>query len=200
METQARKPISPLMWAAGIAIVLFCGAGVAAMMGWIPLSASRTSDLPAGMERVPATQMGPAQPATAPRARSSYEPRTEPVLGANAPRVPLKCTECGAIESTREVSVRGETTGLGAVGGAVVGGVLGNQVGSGRGQDVATIVGAVGGVIAGNEIEKRVKARKSYEVTVRLDDGSSRVLTQAEAPAWRMGERVRIVEGEIRAY
>jgi outer membrane lipoprotein SlyB len=187
------------MWAAGIALVLFCGAGIAAMMGWMPLPMSRPPDVPAGMERVPATKMGPAQPNGAPRARSSYEPRSEPVMGPSAARVPMKCTDCGVIESTREVSARAETSGLGAIGGAVVGGVLGNQVGSGRGQEIATVVGAVGGVIAGNEIEKRVLATKTYEITVRLDDGSVRVLNQAAAPSWRSGDRIRIVEGAIQA-
>jgi outer membrane lipoprotein SlyB len=77
--------------------------------------------------------------------------------------------------------------------------VLGNQVGSGSGKQIATVVGAVGGVIAGNEIEKRVKSTRSYEVTVRLDDGSSRVLTQSAAPSWRAGDRVRIVDGALQS-
>jgi outer membrane lipoprotein SlyB len=200
MDTQGSKPNNPLMWAAGVAVILFCGVGTAAMMGWIPMTLSRTPDaVPAATERVPVTQMGSTQPAAAPRARSSYEPRTEPVMAAAAPRVPMKCTDCGVIESTREVSTRGEASGLGAVGGAVVGGVLGNQVGSGSGKQIATVVGAVGGVIAGNEIEKRVKATKSYEVTVRFDDGSSRVLTQSAAPSWGAGDRVRIVDGALQS-
>jgi len=207
MDPQARKPNTPLMWAAGIAIIVFGGVGIAAMMGWIPLSLSRSADtVPAGMEKAPFTQMGVPQPQMgapqpAPaKPRSSYEPRTEPVMDANAPRrAPLKCTDCGVIASTREVSTRGEASGLGAVGGAVLGGVLGNQVGSGDGQKIATVVGAVGGVIAGNEIERRVKATKGYEVTVNFEDGSSRVFPQSSAPNWREGDRVRIVDGALRA-
>jgi outer membrane lipoprotein SlyB len=103
------------------------------------------------------------------------------------------------IESTRKVSSKGEGSGIGAVGGAVVGGLLGNQVGAGRGNTVATAIGAVGGAMAGNEVEKRVKATQSYEVTVRLDDGSRRVISEANAPAWHAGDRVKIVGGAIRA-
>ena len=35
METQAGKSLHPLLWVAGVVFILFCGAGVAAMMGWI---------------------------------------------------------------------------------------------------------------------------------------------------------------------
>jgi outer membrane lipoprotein SlyB len=99
----------------------------------------------------------------------------------------------------REISEKGEGSGLGAAGGAVVGGVLGHQVGGGSGKQIATVVGAVGGAVVGNEVEKRVKATKSYDITVRLDDGSTRVVNEANPTSWRTGDRVRIVDGEIRA-
>jgi outer membrane lipoprotein SlyB len=110
-----------------------------------------------------------------------------------------KCTDCGRIESVQEVVTRGEGSGLGAVGGAVVGGTVGHQVGSGRGQDLATVAGAVGGAVAGNEIEKRVKSTKSYAITVRLDDGSSRVFHEASPPTWRPGDQVKVTNGAIQS-
>ncbi|MHB1142391.1 MAG: outer membrane lipoprotein [Sulfuricaulis sp.] len=110
-----------------------------------------------------------------------------------------KCTDCGRIESVQEVVTRGEGSGLGAVGGAVVGGAVGHQVGSGRGQDLATVAGAVGGAVAGNEIEKRVKSTKSYAITVRLDDGSSRVFYEASPPTWRPGDQVKVTNGAIQS-
>lgn len=110
-----------------------------------------------------------------------------------------KCTDCGRIESVQEVVTRGEGSGVGAVGGAVVGGVVGHQVGSGRGQDLATVAGAVGGAVAGNEIEKRVKSTKSYAITVRLDDGSSRVFYEASPPTWRPGDQVKVTNGTIQS-
>jgi outer membrane lipoprotein SlyB len=109
------------------------------------------------------------------------------------------CAECGVVESVREIDAKGQGSGLGVVGGAVVGGLLGNQVGGGRGKDVMTVVGAVGGAMAGNEVEKRVKATKSYEVTVRLNDGSSRVISEASAPSWRAGDKVKVVNGRIQS-
>jgi outer membrane lipoprotein SlyB len=54
-------------------------------------------------------------------------------------------------------------------------------------------------VVAGNEIEKRVKSTKGYEVTIRLNDGSSRVIHEANMPGWRNGDHVKIVDGTIRS-
>ncbi len=176
METQVNKFPRPLIWTAGIAIILFCAAGIAAIMGWIPASMSYPGD------------------DTAPAQREQAQAGTVPPAAA-----PVNCANCGIIESTREVATRGEGTGLGAAGGAVVGGLLGSQVGGGHGQDIATVVGAVGGAVAGNEVEKRVKSTKGYEVTVRMDDGTSRVIYESTAPMWRNGDHVRIVDGAIRS-
>ena len=60
-----------------------------------------------------------------------------------------------------------------------------------------TILGAAGGALAGNEIEKNVKKHYSYRVTVRMDDGSFRTLSQSSAPAVAVGERVRVVNGTV---
>ena len=109
------------------------------------------------------------------------------------------CSNCGIVESTREITTRAEGSGVGAAGGAVVGGLLGNQVGGGRGKDLMTVVGAIGGAVAGNQIEGQVKATHSYETTVRLDDGSTRVISDAAQPGWRTGDHVKIVDGVVRS-
>ena len=110
-----------------------------------------------------------------------------------------KCSECGVIESIVEVTTKGEGSGLGVVGGAVLGGLLGNQVGGGSGKDVATVAGVVGGAVAGNQIEKSMKSTKSYNITVRFEDGSSRVIHEANPSAWRPGDRVKVINGAIRS-
>lgn len=138
------------------------------------------------------------------RAQARRDARTQaraqaPAQVADSTPARWRCAECGVIQSVREVATKGAGSGIGAVGGAVVGGLLGHQVGSGRGQDIATVVGAVGGVVAGNEIEKRVKSGKSYEITVRFEDGSSRVINEANAPTWRTGDRVKVINGVIQS-
>jgi outer membrane lipoprotein SlyB len=199
METQINNSkFSPaLMWTAGVAIIVFCAAGVGAIMGWIPTSMGQQGDAAAIEKQASASRA--AQPAQRPAVQAPRAPvqvASAPVRSAPAP---ARCAECGVIESSREISTKSSGSGLGAVGGAVVGGILGHQVGGGRGQDVATVVGAVGGAVAGNEIEKRAKANRTSEVTVRMEDGSSRVIQQASASTWRNGDRVRVVDGAIRA-
>ncbi len=194
METQvikARKSPHLLIWIAGIAVTLFCAAGIAAIMGWIPTSMGGAKD-DAALTKLQKPQTSTAKSAAA-------KTPTAPVQVADNVPARVKCAECGVIESTREVNSGGEGSGLGAVGGAVVGGLLGNQVGGGRGNQVATVVGAVGGAVAGNQIEKSVKSAKSYEITVRFEDGSSRVINQANPPAWRTGDHVKVVDGVIRS-
>jgi outer membrane lipoprotein SlyB len=104
--------------------------------------------------------------------------------------VAVACANCGKVESVSAVQQKGEATGLGVVGGAVVGGLVGSRVGGGSGKSLATVLGAVGGGVAGNEIEKRSRATTVYQVHVRMDDGSLRTLTQSTAPT--VGQSVTV--------
>ena len=147
----------------------------------------------------PAEEHAPAVRDEAPIkiAQTDPVPRYEP-----APRVePVKpiCYDCGVIESVREIEKKGAGTGLGAVAGGVAGGLLGRQTGGGHGRDVMTVLGAIGGAFAGNAVEKNVKKVKSYEVAIRFDDGSTQLLIQDNPPAWRSGDKVRLVNGVITA-
>jgi len=66
-----------------------------------------------------------------------------------------------------------------------------------------TILGAAGGALAGNAIEKNVKKHYSYRVTVRMDDGPFRAVsqsTQSSTPAVAVGERVRVVDDTVIAH
>jgi len=101
------------------------------------------------------------------------------------------------IESVNEIEKDGEGSGVGAIAGGVAGAVVGNQVGAGRGRTVMSVLGAVGGAFAGNQIEKKTRKVKSYNITVRFEDGSTRTVSQPTAPVWRSGDRVRFIDGMI---
>ncbi len=193
METQSSKFPHAIIWIAGVALTVVCAAGTAALMGWIPNSSGGPAD-PKAIASQSANNAAPA-PAKPHAAATTNHPA--PVAQSAPARVAGACADCGVIESVREIETKGSGSGVGGVGGAVVGGLLGNQVGDGRGKDVMTVVGAVGGAIAGNEIEKRVKTTKSYEITVRLHDGSSRAINAATLPTWRIGDKVKVVNGSI---
>jgi len=44
-----------------------------------------------------------------------------------------------------------------------------------------------------------MKSTKSYDITVRFEDGSSRVFHEENASAWRTGDRVKVINGVIRS-
>jgi outer membrane lipoprotein SlyB len=95
----------------------------------------------------------------------------EPPDAAAAPAIAAldarayRCAECGVIVSTRAIEAPAETTGVNA---------------SFR-------------IVAGGEIER--KPVRNYEITIRLRDGSMRVITDANPAKWRHGERVKIIAG-----
>ena len=112
-----------------------------------------------------------------------------------APVQNRSCTTCGTLESIRYVEQKGQASGGGAVVGGVLGGVDGHQIGSGRGNTVATIAGVGVGALAGNEVEKNVKKKSYYVLTVRMDNGKQQSITQTAKPGFREGDRVRVVDG-----
>ena len=91
--------------------------------------------------------------------------------------------------------------GVGAVIGGVAGAVIGSQIGSGTGRTAATVIGAVGGAVAGNAIEKsrtaNAAAGESYRVSVQLDNGSMRAYDVSTYGELRIGDRVRIENGQL---
>lgn len=108
------------------------------------------------------------------------------------------CVECGTVRSVTPVSRDEGTTGVGAVVGAIVGGVAGRQVGGGRGRDIATVAGAVGGAVVGNEVEERRNENDTvYDVRIRMEDGSERVVTVADAGTLDPGTQVTVNGNDI---
>jgi outer membrane lipoprotein SlyB len=117
------------------------------------------------------------------------------LAGAPVAQAQNKCTDCGRVQSIRYVEEKGQGSGLGMLGGAVVGGVVGHQIGSGRGNTVATVAGAAGGAYVGNEVEKNSKKKSYWSVTLRMDGGETRTFTYSSKPAVNEGERVKLVDG-----
>lgn len=141
----------------------------------------------------PAPAAKPVRKTTSERSAARATASEESPKKAQAP----VCGNCGVITAIRTIEQAGEGSGLGAIAGGVVGGLLGHQVGGGTGKDIATIAGAVGGGYAGHQIEKKVKTSKHYEIIVRMDDGSHRTMVQETEPAFVIGEKVKIVDGNL---
>ena len=126
-----------------------------------------------------------------PRAVKAADPQQHRVPTTRTSPV-ASCRSCGTVESVDVVQVKGQGTGVGAVAGGVLGGVVGHQIGGGNGKTAMAVLGAIGGGFAGNEVERRVRSESSFDVRVRMEDGSSRVVRQSHSVA--VGTRV-VVEG-----
>jgi outer membrane lipoprotein SlyB len=130
-------------------------------------------------------------------AQPPAEQAAQPVVTQAPVQAKSICTSCGTVEAVTPVTRPGKGSGVGMVAGGVLGGVLGNQVGSGNGRTAATVLGAVGGGWAGNAVEKNMKKDTVYSVRVRMEDGSSRTLEQASAPA--VGGKVTAAGNTLRS-
>lgn len=179
------KP-SPLINIAAVAVIVASLTAVGAIMGIIPSAHSEKQDPQRVGEVTKNTAVNDGREV---RTASQADGRTEV---AAAP-----CASCGVIESVRAMQVQGDATGLGAVAGGVTGAVVGSQFGSGRGSTALGVVGAAGGAYAGHNIEKNLRKRTSYRVTVRMDDGSARTLYQSAPPEFGVGEKVKVINGAL---
>ena len=110
------------------------------------------------------------------------------------------CYDCGTVQSIENVGRTPNATG--AVLGGLVGGVLGNQIGGGSGRTAATVLGAVGGAVAGNAIEGRMNQgyTQAYRISIQLDQGGMRAYDVSSPGDLRVGDRVRLVNGQISRY
>lgn len=101
------------------------------------------------------------------------------------------------VESVRPVRIStndGQPIGVGVLGGAALGALAGTAIGGGRGSIATGILGGVGGAVAGNAIENRAAMRDGVEITVLLDTGELRAITQlASGDFFHPGQRVRLV-------
>jgi outer membrane lipoprotein SlyB len=121
---------------------------------------------------------------------------TNSVAGVSPAPSPM-CSTCGTVSSVRAIKEQGQAGMIGPAAGGLLGGVLGHQVGGGTGKTIATIAGAAVGAGVGTEVERRYKSTTGYVVSVRMHDGSVRTVNYAAAPGVNVGDRVRLVDGNL---
>lgn len=153
-----------------------------------PVAAVKPAPAPVKKVVKPKPVPAPSYTGVSPAARPAYYPAAAPV-----------CSVCGSVESVTAVqrSTKPAGVGIGGIAGGVAGAVLGNQIGHGNGRAIATVLGAVGGGFAGNAIEKHVRKETVYQVGVRMEDGSRRVVEMPQAPS--VGSRVTVDGSSLRA-
>jgi outer membrane lipoprotein SlyB len=165
METTATHRIHPLVAGAAVAVIVAAGVAVAAITGNLPGSKADTA---------------PSQPMVSHPAKPAKEHKPVAI-----------CKDCGTIVEVKQVDVPGKGTGIGAVAGGVGGAVVGHEVGENR---TGTAVGAVVGAVAGHQIERQARMHKRYDITVKMNDGSTRNFSDESGAqiALKSGDKVRI--------
>lgn len=112
-----------------------------------------------------------------------------------------EAVQFGYVRNITQQETARRTSGAGALLGAVIGGVAGNQVGSGSGRAAATAIGAVGGAVVGNKIEEgRNMPATYYQVQVQMDNGDVRNFDYADISGLRVGDRVRVQDGQLQRW
>lgn len=223
-SNQQAGRIHPLVATAAVAVTLVSLVGIAAITGVLPNSYGTSAPATAVVNAAPlmatnGNNQYAASPASVPASNyvpaPNYVPTPTPAPRPAAHRTPSQqvsnnnyaeqdtrvaqavCHSCGRVESVVAHQQSVPTSGVGVGVGAVVGGLLGNQVGGGNGRTLATVAGAVAGGYGGNEVEKRTHTTTSYTVRVRMDDGKYRTFPQSGQDGWRVGDRVRVVNGAL---
>jgi outer membrane lipoprotein SlyB len=103
---------------------------------------------------------------------------------------PVLCGRCGVIEGVRENTLNLSSRG------SVTGAALGQQL-VGFSRDLTNMVGRLLVALDGRAARQATGPVTVLEITVRFDDGSSRVLTEVNPRARQPGERVKVVNGRI---
>jgi hypothetical protein len=98
--------------------------------------------------------------------------RTALVPVESKARTRAGCAECGEIVSFREI----------------------------ESHDEGTEPGTAGAETAGNAGKPRANSTRNYEITIRMADGSSRVIDGANPAKWRTGERLIVIDGTNPSY
>jgi outer membrane lipoprotein SlyB len=110
---------------------------------------------------------------------------------AAAPGKAVACHDCGKVTSVHVGEKAGESGAVGLIAGGVAGALLGNQVGSGRGRDIATVARAAGGAYAGKKIEEKANSTKVWTVHVQYDNGNKAQFNFDKDPGMKAGDKVR---------
>jgi outer membrane lipoprotein SlyB len=163
---------------------------------------------PAPVEQAPVAKPAPepvAKPAPVHVAKPVAKPAAKPVAVKEDPTAEViqvaaapPSNTVGAVQRIDPI-VEADTTGVGAVAGGALGGVLGHQFGKGNGKTAMTVLGAVGGAVAGHQVEKAHNTRVvGYRVQVQLDNGETRTFEPTQLDGLKVGDRVRVDQGQLR--
>jgi len=106
---------------------------------------------------------------------------------------PSRCALCGTVESIRALELRvvPEDADSAGASGATAARPIGRE------DESPTTLETVTQAVTGGETDTNLPRRFAYRITVRMDDGSYRTISQSSRPALAVGDKVRVVEGRL---
>jgi hypothetical protein len=155
------------MWIAGVGICSLAALGIVAIARTIPAS---YANIP-GKDARSKDRTAPARMEDAGAKGPQVHVVLQPIAVSRPGRVP--CSECGVIESMRQIERSSDS-------------------GRERAFDVKGTRG-VPNTSSGVPITASAATEKRYEFTVRFRDGSTTVFSEAGARAWPLGSRVMVI-------
>ena len=108
--------------------------------------------------------------------------------------------DLGVVIDVEPVSIKGETSKVGAVAGGVIGGRVGSTVGDGVGRQVAIVAGTVAGGVIGYFVPVKLGEHNGFQYTIVLDETKKPILviqgvSGKEGRDYKVGDRVTVVYG-----
>ncbi len=101
--------------------------------------------------------------------------------------------EYGVVTNSREVSIQGETSGVGASVGGVLGALAGSRLGGGDARYAVGLLSGAAGAMLGRGAESIYQRSQGTEVSVMSDSGSHIAVVQPKVDDFYVGQRVRII-------
>jgi outer membrane lipoprotein SlyB len=155
--------------------------------------------------------------ATPPRGESLQALPARPLVGAPVPSRPQDeearsgtttlravpppprtvCADCAYVESVRSVEASRSPGVVGAIGGGIAGAIIANEIDHAR--RALQVLGAIGGALIGRQVELAATRQTSYEVRLRLRDGSVRTQRFERPPPFAAGDTVHLGSGRVDA-
>jgi hypothetical protein len=114
-----------------------------------------------------------------------YQPLALPVAPASPGQ--SACANCGTVVMIRTYEVRGDLSPFDAPAGAAPGAIV---MGEAKRKVVAALEPA-------ESLGDAARKRQVYRVTLQMEDGSYRTVSQATEPEFRPGDKARLVQGAV---
>jgi outer membrane lipoprotein SlyB len=140
-----------------------------------------------------------AQPAPPPPPMPS---ETQPSGSAQAAPGTTTCDRCGKVETIRQASTQTQWAPLGSVPSVSASGsdlspssITAYKIGKDLSNQGQVMIGAAGGAVYQSRPNQRNATR--WEIVVRMDDGSTRSVTQNYEPLLQVGDRVRVFGTQV---